>query len=63
VKEEKKPLVLNRIQYLYNHLGVSIDRLDDKTEFSFSFGRMELESPFCFNFGRKLQPELNKLTD
>jgi hypothetical protein len=47
MKKEKKPLVLNTAKELYDHLGVSMDDLDSKSEFSiYNLADLPLKLPF-----------------
>jgi len=47
MKKEKKPLVLNTAKELYDHLGVPMDDLDNKSEFSiYNLADLPLKLPF-----------------
>jgi hypothetical protein len=47
VKEEKQLVVLNNAKELYDHLGIVIDGLDNKSEFSiYNLGDFHWELPY-----------------
>jgi hypothetical protein len=48
MKEIKNLVVLNNAKELYNHLGVVIDELDNKSEFSiYNLGDFHWEVTLC----------------